>query len=162
MNTLRVSCWYFSDKDSTSWVSGSICVRFPIPLHCTDGLIQAPRSLTVPRAASVKPDSLLLGKIVCRHRLKRLRLSPVALCTEASKGVRTFGRRGVHFRENDTRLWDKIQVHLTPKTVLRLPLTAGKSSYCIGAGVLKTGCSVWGEEVFGLGRTTPVVRGNCR
>ena len=153
MNTLRVSCWHFSDKDFTSWVSDSICVRFPTPLHDTNGFTQAPWTLTVPPVASVKPDSLLLGRVVCRNRLKRLRLSPIALCAEASKRVRTFGRSSARFRENYTRFWDKIQAHFTLKMGPRPSLTVEKSGHCIGAHFREKGCAFSGEVVRTFGRS---------
>jgi len=148
MNTLRVSCWHFSDKDFTSWVSGSICVRFPTPLHCTNGLTKAPWSLTVPPAASVKPDSLLLGKMVCNNRLKYPRLYSFILSTEVSKGARTFGRRSTHFREQSPRLLGQIQVHSSLKTVLRPSLLVRKPSHGIGVRFREKSCAPSGEAAF--------------
>jgi hypothetical protein len=141
MGQYSVPCWCCSVKNVTVFASGSISVRFPVPVPGSDStlpvhphhnLTRSPWRLTATGGASVYLDNPLLESNLCRNGPISLQILPLPSSIRSSKGVHTFRKSRAHLREKYTRLLVKLQVNFTLGTGQRPSLAVGKSGHRIG------------------------------
>jgi hypothetical protein len=152
MHTHSVSCWRVSDKAAVivAWFGSPVrwSTRHP---SCRTMLTLPDRPACLITTLDPGTDFVVEepGVIVVKWPLPL----PLVPAIQYSKGVRTFARRGAHFRTKSIRLVVKIPVHFTLKTGLRPSFIGRKSSHCIGAHLRTKGCALLHEGVRTFGRS---------
>jgi hypothetical protein len=152
MHTHSVSCWRLSDKDAAIFASVNSPVRWStqpasnctiLPSHDRFILLtsaQYRRKATRPIPA--QPTEVLSLVYACPLGQKRplqLRLATLMLSAD---GVFTFGRTGVHFRENATRPKATFPAHSGLKTPQSLVFTIRKRRDDTGVHFRENRCSL--------------------
>ena len=147
MRVLSVSCWSCLNKKVASPALVGSPIRFAARRPSPHATIATLPDSSVCLITTLYPgtDSVLEqpGALVVKRPLSlALRLAILS-----STEVRTFERRGAHFRGTDTHFGGQIQVHFTRNTVLRPSLTVGKLSHGIGAHFRGIGCALSRDRV---------------
>ncbi len=163
MKTFIVPCWCFLDKDLA--VFAFVCspvrlsIPYPSPLafpnrygsfaYHTVSLYHGKARLRFP----VKLDDNPFFEESCQIRLKRKLDWRLMAPILSSKGVFTFGRSGVHFRENETHCKGTVPANIGLKTLQLLAFIMSRLSNEIGVHFREKRCSLSGEVVFTFGRS---------